>query len=110
MDKKRTEILSFIGGLAFFLIVVGVLLGTNRRIRTEVEAQVQGFLNVSKGILQQVQFVIMKINKISGELKIDNENSNIAEGPALPAADDYDTLWQTVEMHNKAFIKTHFLQ
>jgi hypothetical protein len=107
MSIKKTEVLSFAGGLVFFSVVAGVLLSKNSRIRTEVEEQLQGFLSASRDILQQVQFIAMKMSKIAGEVKTANETNNLEEGPIALLPDSYDTLWRVVEAQNRDFAGDH---
>jgi hypothetical protein len=94
---KKTDILTFVGGLVFFSVVVGVIISKNDRIRSEIEEQVEGFLGVGQTILQQLRFVVAKVERITSELKIANNNSTIVEQKTAPPPDDYDALWQAVE-------------
>jgi hypothetical protein len=106
MSIKKVNILSFAGGLVVFSVIVGVLVSKNDSIRNEIEDQAQGFLRVSREALQQLQFVVMKIGKISDELKTDNETNDFEEPPRALLPDSYDALWQKVEARNRAFVKT----
>jgi hypothetical protein len=97
MSIKKTDILTFVGGLVFFSVVVGVIISKNDKIRSEIEGQAEGFLGVGRNALQQLESIITRISKITGEQKIANKNSTIENQDSSALPDDYDTLWQAVE-------------
>jgi hypothetical protein len=97
MKNKKTQILSFVGGLVFFSVVAAVLLAKNEKLRKEIESQANSLLETSKSVIGQVQFVAEKVGKISGELKTVNANSNSEEASQKALSDGYDSLWQETE-------------
>lgn len=98
MKSKKVRILSFIGGLAFFSIIATALIVKNDKLRAELERQASTLLNTSKRLLDQAQFVVGKIEKISGETKIAKKNSNINGEKKLSSADRYDAMWELIEV------------
>lgn len=97
MSDKQLKAVSFIGGLLFFSVVVGVILFKNDKIRAEVEEQAKSLLNITKGAVSQVQFVVSKINKITGGNNSAQADSNI-DGQSIDRnIDKYDALWSSVE-------------
>jgi hypothetical protein len=87
-------LLSFIGGLVFCTVLVGLIIIKNDRIRIELENQAQSLLRVSRGALDQAQAVVTRIRETTRGLKIDSETSNY---PETPEVTEYDRLWQAVE-------------
>jgi hypothetical protein len=111
MGKKKTEFLSFVGGLLFFSVIVGIVVVRNESIRNEIESQARGFLGISRNILQQLQSGFAKAKAIAGASKIAKQNSklNEQEDGSSPDThkDGYDALWQSVETQHKVFVKNH---
>ena len=97
MSEKQKKVVSFIGGLVFFSVVVGVLLVKNERIRAEVEEQATSLLKTTKSAVSQIQFVIAKIEKISGGNNSAQPNSNNATQRGSQKPEQYDELWSSIE-------------
>ncbi|MDR3052290.1 MAG: hypothetical protein LBU48_00310 [Coriobacteriales bacterium] len=99
-DKKTTKILSFVGGLLIFSVIVGVAVNNNESIKKEVERQITGFLGTSKKLLGCYEGVTQKLSEVSRLLKNDNANHNLIEEnePALKNEADstYDRLWESI--------------
>jgi hypothetical protein len=105
MKNKKTQILSFVGGLVFFSVVAVVLLAKNEKLRSEIEAQANSLLETSKNVIGQVQFVAEKIGRISGELKTVNADSNNVGASQGALTDGYDSLWQEAEEQAQEYLK-----
>jgi hypothetical protein len=110
MGIKKTDILTFAGGLMFFSVVVGVVVSKNDRIRNEIEEQVEGFLSVGRNVLQQLRFVVAKVSKLTGGAEIASVNNTINEQGADALSEDYDALWQAAETQNKAYTEGFSLE
>jgi hypothetical protein len=100
MSKKETKILSFVGGLIFFSVVAGILISNDDKIRAEIQEQAKGLLKTSKKALQQLQYVVSKVGKLTGDLKSEKETSNLNSPQTEPITDSYDTLWVQAEAQN----------
>ena len=100
MSEKQAKTISFIGGLIFFSVVVGVLLIKNDKIRAEAESQAMSLLKTTKGAVSQIQFVVSKVGKITGENKLANQASNYSETPTIDGASGYDALWGAAKTQN----------
>ena len=96
MNEKKIKAASFVGGLVFFSIVVGVVLVKNERIRAEVEEQASILLKTTKSAISQIQFVVSKIGKITGEGKSAISNSNNDNTPVISQGDKYDAQWSSL--------------
>ena len=96
MNEKKIKAASFVGGLVFFSIVVGVVLVKNERIRAEVEEQASILLKTTRSAISQIQFVVSKIGKITGESKSAKQNSNNDSALAASQGDKYDALWSSL--------------
>jgi hypothetical protein len=100
MDDKQTKVLSFVGGLVFFAIVAGVVISKDEGIRNEIQEQAKSLLKTSKKALQQLQFVVSKVGKLTGESKNAIVNNNIVDESGKPVNDGYDALWERAEQQN----------
>jgi hypothetical protein len=107
MKKKRAELLSFVGGVVFFTVLVGIVVGRNDRIRNELENQAQSLLRVSRDALDQAQVIVARVKTAMRDFKIDSETSKY-EGANYPPEttetaenDSYAVLWQTAETRNR---------
>ena len=97
MNEKKVKAASFIGGLVFFSIVVGVVLVKNDRIRAEVEEQASILLKTTKSAINQIQFVVSKVGKITGESNNAKLNSSTDSSFVLSQKDQYDAKWSSLE-------------
>jgi len=107
MSEKQIKAVSFVGGLVFFSIVVGALLIKNDRIRAEVEEQAMSLLKTTKSAVNQIQFIVSKIGKITLDKKSVKTNNNIKEPFVSDEDSEYDGLWNVAEAQNKEFVKSH---
>jgi len=97
MSEKQIKAVSFIGGLVFFSIVVGVVLMKNERIRAEVEEQAMSMLKTTKSAIGQAQFLVSKVGMMTGEKKASQSNSGNTETGAAAQKDTYEALWDAVK-------------
>ena len=95
MSEKQIKVVSFIGGLVFFSIVVGVVLMKNERIRAEVEEQAMSLLKTTKSAIGQAQFLVSKVGMMTGEKKASQSNSDKTE--MATQKDTYEALWDAVK-------------
>jgi len=93
MRGKQIEVISFVGGLVFFSVVVGIVLVKNERIRTEVEEQAMSLLKTTKNALNQAQFLISKVGMVTGERKASFAGSHKTDVEAAMQGDAYEALW-----------------
>jgi hypothetical protein len=105
MSEKETKILSFVGGLVFFTVVAGVLISQDDKIREEIKEQANSLLKTSKKVLQQLQYVVTKVSKLTSDVKSDKQNSNIEDKPATSSSNEYDSLWEQAEQQNVAVLQ-----
>jgi hypothetical protein len=105
MKTTQMKILSFIGGLLFASVVVGVLLIKNENIREEVEDQAQSFLGISRNALKQLQSVLSTTGAMLGTAKIANQTSNLDFYKNAPVSKDYEDLWQATQTQSNAYVK-----
>jgi len=97
MSEKQIKAVSFIGGLVFFSIVVGVVLMKNERIRAEVEEQAMSLLKTTKSAIGQAQFLVSKVGMVTGERKAALAGSGKTETGQVTQRDAYEALWDAVE-------------
>ena len=97
MSEKQIKAISFIGGLVFFSIVVGVVLMKNERIRAEVEEQAMSLLKTTKSAIGQAQFLVSKVGMMTGEKKASQANNGKTEMEAATQKDAYEALWDAVK-------------
>ena len=97
MSEKQIRVVSFVGGLVFFSIVVGVLLARNERIRSEVEEQTMSLLKTTKSAVSQIQFVVSKIGRFTNDSNNARRNSNIDDLTTTLEDKEYDELWSYVK-------------
>jgi len=97
MNEKQLKIVSFIGGLVFFSIVVGVVLVKNERIRAEVEEQTMNILKTTKGAIGQIQYLVSKVEKMTGENKSTKQGSSATESSIAVNEETYDALWDSLK-------------
>jgi len=107
MSEKQIKVISFIGGLVFFSIVVGVVLMKNERIRAEVEEQAMSLLKTTKSAINQAQYLVSKVGVVTGEKKAAQANSNKTEAENMVEKDKYASLWESAESQVGGFVKAH---
>ena len=68
------NIASFLGGLAFFTIVVGFTIAQNQKLREEISRQIKAVLEVSRDAIQQARLVMVRLDSISQLIKADKSD------------------------------------
>ena len=102
--EHQDKLLSFVGGLVFFTVVMAVVVYKDEDVRQELGTQAKSLLKTSKEALQQVRFVAGKIGKAVRGAAKDNKAA-VEGGEEKPG--QYDNVWAAYQAQNPNRVKNH---
>ncbi|MCL2883148.1 MAG: hypothetical protein FWF30_01585 [Coriobacteriia bacterium] len=98
MAKKSTQVVSFLGGLVFVGIVVGVTVALNKKLREELSSQARSLVETGKSVVEQVQFVTGRVQRVAEGLEGLKKDSAAEQASAnILEAQNYSDKWAEIE-------------
>jgi hypothetical protein len=75
-QKSNNNVLSFVGGVIIFSVLIGIVMSKNERLRREVETQLQGLLTTSGHLIRQLQRAVRNSEWLSRSFSRNEEPSD----------------------------------
>lgn len=96
-SEAENKLLSFLGGILVFSVVLGIVVSKDERIRQEIQKQIRRFLETSKDVLVQYENLAKRINKFAGQAKNAKKSGKLEDNKNSLDGDDYEQQWAALE-------------
>jgi hypothetical protein len=96
-EKDNRHLISFIGGLAFFSLVVGFTIAQDQRLREELSRQIKAILDISYEAVKQARQIVNRLNAISQSGRPNSTEAEWLSGPSRDmdsrGLEEYQEFW-----------------